>query len=144
MQKEHLLSVSFKDWKPMFTDLGESAYRKDQVMRWIFHQCEYEFDCMSNIPQSFIGKLQEKYFIRSLVVEKSERSRDGTCKWLLKTKDALYIECVLIPEATRMTVCLSSQVGCGMGCNFCSTAKMGFLRNLTLGEITEQFLIIQK
>lgn len=144
MQKDHLLSIPHTDWKSLFTDLGASSFRQDQVAKWIYHQLEFDFKKMSNVPHELIEKLDEKYSVQTLSIEKSELSRDGTCKWLLNTSDSLSIECVLIPEESRNTVCLSSQVGCGMGCKFCSTAKMGFLRNLSLGEIVEQFLIIQK
>jgi 23S rRNA (adenine2503-C2)-methyltransferase len=139
MEKTHLLAVPPRQWADVLEELGSPRYRSKQLQSWIFQQHKICFQDMGNLPQALREQLSNRYTLQTLSEEEKQVSQDGTVKWALKTRDGYSIECVLIPEGDRYSVCLSSQVGCAMGCRFCSTAKMGLLRNLNLGEIVEQF-----
>jgi 23S rRNA (adenine2503-C2)-methyltransferase len=138
MEKLHLLSIPFTDWEGLFTHMNCPAYRMKQVREWIFTHLQGDFNNMSNLPLDFRKDLTEKFILFTLDAVEEKLSLDGTVKWVFRTSDEKLIECVMVPEGKRRSICLSSQVGCAMGCRFCSTAKMGFIRNLTLGEILEQ------
>ena len=142
MNKQHLLSIPFFDWKNVFLQFTSSPYRAVQTREWVFHHLVSDFKKMSNLPITLQSKLDEKLEIRTLKIVDKQVSQDGTVKWALKTFDNLQLECVMIPDEKRFSVCLSSQIGCAMGCKFCNTAKMGFIRNLSLGEILEQVFIV--
>jgi 23S rRNA (adenine2503-C2)-methyltransferase len=144
MVKVQILSLPLSEWAPSFKSLGGPNYRARQVRDWVFKQFELEFENMTNIPRNYINLLKEKFHLQTLELKDRLVSKDGTVKWLLRTTDRYLIECVLIPEGKRRSICLSTQVGCAMGCKFCSTAKMGLLRNLTLGEILEQYVFVSK
>ena len=117
--------------------MGEKAFRAEQVMKWIYHYGCDDFSEMSNINK----KLREKLTLRAEIVAPEvrveQRSKDGTIKWVMTVGDQ-DIETVYIPEKDRATLCVSSQVGCALACNFCSTAQQGFNRNLTVSEIIGQ------
>jgi len=99
---------------------------------------------MSNIPKEFRGILSENFSIKNLELADMKTASDGTEKYLWKLNDNRHVESVLIPERQRNTICISSQVGCSLRCNFCATGTMGLLRNLTPGEIVEQVLQVNK
>ncbi len=143
MQKEHLLDFGLLELEGALIAAGEKKFRAAQLLQWIYQHFQPDFKKMSNLPPSLRESLEQKYTVNQLEMVQQQFSSDGTTKWMLKTWDGNFIECVLIPEENRNTVCLSSQVGCGMGCEFCSTAKMGYKRNLTRGEILDQFYLIQ-
>lgn len=128
----------------MLRPLGEAAYRAAQIYQWIHHFNVDTFDEMTNLPKSLRKKLQARFRLKTLKSEKIERSADGTEKYLWRLPDNRHIESVLITEARRNTVCISSQVGCSLKCEFCATGQMGLIRNLTAGEIVEQVLQIRK
>ena len=128
MEKHHLLAVPPRLWAKLLEELGSPRYRSKQLQSWIFQQHKTSFQEMGNLPQALREQLSSHYTLQTLSEEKKQVSKDGTVKWALKTQDGHGIECVLIPEGERYSVCLSSQVGCAMGCRFCSTAKMGFIR----------------
>ena len=121
-----------------FANLGEKAFRASQVTKWIHQMNVSDFDEMTNLSKSLRAQLKEKACIKALDVEVDQLSVDGTRKWLMALPDGNRIEAVFIPEDDRGTLCISSQVGCALDCSFCSTARQGFSRNLTVAEIISQ------
>jgi 23S rRNA (adenine2503-C2)-methyltransferase len=118
-------------------ELGEKAFRADQVMKWIYHFGVDNFDNMTNINKKLREKLQQHCTVTAPTVAEAQHSSDGTIKWAMKVGDQ-DVETVYIPEDDRATLCISSQVGCALECKFCSTAQQGFNRNLKVSEIIGQ------
>lgn len=120
---------------------GEPSYRADQLWEWLYVHLADSFDQMTNLPRSLREKLANETVIGTLEVVDTSRSPDGkTRKDLLRLADGETIEAVLMRYEQRRTACLSTQVGCAMGCTFCATGQMGFRRDLTVGEIIAQAL----
>jgi 23S rRNA (adenine2503-C2)-methyltransferase len=126
--------------KEFMASIGEKPYRTQQLHHWVFNRGVMDFDLMDNIPVALREKLKNHCFLASLREESLQISADGTTKWAFRTADNFVIESVLIPKNARFSLCVSTQVGCAMGCTFCRTAKMGLKRNLTTGEILEQVI----
>ncbi|KTC98028.1 23S rRNA (adenine(2503)-C(2))-methyltransferase RlmN [Legionella erythra] len=136
--KVNLLNFNYQQMRDFFTELGEKPFRAQQVLQWI-HQAGFnDFAQMTNLGKTLREKLSQVAEIRLPEIISCQKSSDGTHKWLLKLDCGNSIETVFIPEATRGTLCVSSQVGCGLNCSFCSTAKQGFNRNLSTAEIIGQ------
>ena len=142
--KTNLLDYDRQGLRDFFTQLGEKPYRADQVMKWIYHRLENDFDRMTDLGKSLRGKLAEVAFVGPPDTLFEKGSTDGTHKWLLGMTGGNAIETVYIPEPTRGTLCVSSQVGCGLNCTFCSTATQGFNRNLSTAEIIGQVWVAAK
>jgi 23S rRNA (adenine2503-C2)-methyltransferase len=138
--KESLLGLSLVELKELFVSLGEKPFRALQVWKWIYVKGAQSFAQMSNLSLALRETLEEKYSIERAMVEKELISFDETRKWLLKLSDKNEVETVYIPESTRGTLCISSQVGCTLTCKFCHTGTQTLVRNLTAGEIVAQFL----
>lgn len=132
------------------------AFRAKQIYGWIYHNYVKSFDEMQNIPKAMRQELDEKYTLMPLEIVKKEHSDDGTIKYLFSLPDGKTVEAVLLlmkPEElgddgevsaeAKYTVCVSTQVGCKIGCTFCLTAKGGFTRDLTAGEIVAQVLALK-
>ena len=119
---------------------GEPRYRGEQIAHWLYGQIVDDVGSMSNIPGILRTRLAEETVLHPARVETVRHSVDGTRKYLLSLGDEALIETVYIPEISRTTVCISTQVGCGMGCTFCATGLGGLTRNLTSGEIVDQIL----
>ena len=133
------------------------SFRVKQIFGWMYHQYASDFDAMKNIPKSMKAELSEKFVVNPLTIVNKEESSDGTIKYLLQMQDGKTMEAVwlkmkeeeidcdgeLIHEA-RYTICVSTQVGCKVGCSFCLTAKGGFTRDLTAGEIVAQVVTLKK
>jgi len=115
-----------------------APYRASQILRWIYLRQVDSFDNMTDLTKSLRHHLASHFTIRRLTRLHLETSRDGTRKYLFQLEDGNLIETVLIPERDHFTLCISSQVGCAQGCRFCLTARRGFVRNLTAGEIIAQ------
>ena len=118
---------------------GEPAYRVDQVAGWLFDGRARSTGEMSNLSRPLRAALEERFVLAEPQVERVSRSADGTAKHLWRLSDGELIESVLIPAQDRLTLCLSSQAGCAMGCTFCATGWAGFARQLTAGEIVAQY-----
>ena len=144
MQAQDILSLSFENLKDICIGFGEKSFRAKQIYEWLWSKKARSFDEMTNVPLPLRNKLQEFFFFQSVTVADVQTSVDRTQKFLFKLKDGNYVEGVLIPSKNRVTACISSQVGCGLACSFCATASMGFVRNLTVGEITDQLFEIEK
>ncbi len=137
-QKVNLLDFDRKGLRKYFQEeLGEKAFRADQVMKWIYHFGCDDFEKMSNINKKLREKLMRRTEIKAPYVSDAQYSADGTIKWAMRVGDQ-DVETVYIPEDDRATLCVSSQVGCALECKFCSTGQQGFNRNLKVSEIIGQ------
>lgn len=125
--------------------LGWEKYRARQIFKWLYNKQVDDFSKMSDIPKDYREKLSEVADINELKLSTFEKSNcDGTIKFLFELKDGEKIESVLIPDDSRLTLCVSTQVGCPIDCKFCATGAMGFKRNLTAGEIVDQVIQSQR
>ncbi|MFS8908134.1 23S rRNA (adenine(2503)-C(2))-methyltransferase RlmN, partial [Synechococcus sp. OH2] len=138
-----LLGQSLAALKEWAVEQGQPAYRGQQLHTWLYQKGIRSLQEVTVFPKAWREALQDYPVGRSQVVQRIE-SRDGTVKLLLQLADGELIETVGIPTAKRLTVCVSSQVGCPMACNFCATGKMGYRRNLKLHEILDQVLTVQE
>lgn len=136
-KKINLLELNRDDMRAYFVGLGEKSFRAEQIMKWIYHYGCDDFDQMNNLNKNLREKLTDVAEIVAPTVSMEHRSTDGTIKWSM-TVGEQEVETVYIPEKDRATLCVSSQVGCVLDCNFCATAKQGFNRNLTVSEIIGQ------
>ncbi len=136
--KTNLLGFNRKAMEEFFVSLGEKSFRAQQVLQWIHFQGVTDIQAMSNLSKALRDKLDAIAEVRPPEVAYENTSADGTHKWVIRLADGNCIETVFIPEATRGTLCVSSQVGCTLNCDFCSTGKQGFNRNLTHHEIIGQ------
>lgn len=149
-EKTDLKSLTTDELKEFTDDLGLMGYRADQLYQWLYQKGAASFEEMTNLSKDLRSKLNNIAEVRKISVHSKQQSRDGTIKFLftLDGPEEYKVEAVLIPDfypdgaANRLTVCVSSQVGCMFGCSFCATGKMGFFRNLTHGEIVDQVQII--
>jgi 23S rRNA (adenine2503-C2)-methyltransferase len=137
--KQNLLDLDREGLERFFADsLGEKRYRAHQVMKWIHHRHVTGFEAMTDLGKALRAKLQAHAEVRVPQVQFEKPSTDGTHKWLLAMDGLNAIETVFIPDKGRGTLCVSSQVGCALNCQFCSTATQGFNRNLSTAEIIGQ------
>lgn len=136
-KKINLMDLTRQQMREFFKELGEKPFRADQLIKWIYHFGEDNFDNMTNINKKLREKLKAVAEIKAPEVAVEQRSADGTIKWAMQVGEQ-QVETVYIPEADRATLCVSSQVGCALACTFCSTAQQGFNRNLTVSEIIGQ------
>ena len=141
--RRHLLNVTFDDLKAWIIEQGEKPFRAGQVLKWVYQRRASSFAEMTDLPQGFRERLEASFVLFSCQIAKHQSSQDGTEKFLLRLADASEVECVLLREDDRRSICVSSQVGCAMGCVFCASGLDGVERNLTRGEIVEQMLRLQ-
>ncbi len=129
--------------RPWLAARAIPSYRAGQVLSWVYHRRVPSFAAMSDLPKALREELAQHFSIPHLVPSLVSGSKDGTRKLLFDLDATAAIESVLIPEPPRLTLCISSQAGCGMGCAFCATARLGLIRNLTAAEIIGQVLAAQ-
>lgn len=134
----NLLDFDAEHLARFVAEMGEKPFRAKQLLKWIHQRGETDFDAMTDIAKSFREKLKACAVVRAPAMLAEQIASDGTHKWLLDVGAANGVETVFIPEDDRGTLCVSSQVGCALECAFCSTARQGFNRNLTTGEIIGQ------
>ena len=134
----NLLGLDRAGMRAFFARLGEKPFHAEQVMKWIYHHRITDFGQMTDLGRGLREKLMSAAEVAPPTTLLDRQSMDGTRKWLLGTDSRNAIETVYIPEPTRGTLCVSSQVGCGLNCRFCSTATQGFNRNLDASEIIGQ------
>jgi 23S rRNA (adenine2503-C2)-methyltransferase len=147
-KRTNIRALSRAELEAFAKSLGEPAFRGRQIFRWMYHRNASSFDEMTDLPARFRERLAQVAEI--VLIDEIERhtSDDGTVKSLFELSTGRKIEAVLIPDfndegaVSRLTVCVSSQVGCAMGCTFCATGLMGFQQNLTPGEIFDQVMIM--
>lgn len=142
--------------KSELEELIKPKFRVNQILNWLYKKYVKSFDEMKNLPKDLITSLKESYFIDDITIAKVQESKDSTKKYLFKLEDSHTIEAVLlqmkneivrdgeVKREKKYTICLSSQIGCKVGCSFCYTAKGGFVRNLTVSEIIYQVLEIKR
>ena len=139
MKKLDIKDLSQKKLSEWLTEHDVKPYRAGQIFKWIYLRQAESFDEMTDLGKSLRDLLKKYYTINRLEKSNIETSSDGTKKYLFRLEDGEHSECVLIPGSTgRLTLCISCQVGCAQGCTFCLTAKGGFKRNMTTGEIVSQ------
>lgn len=143
--KTPLLDHLPEDWPRLLSSVKPvPAYRARQVARWIFRHDASEWETMTDLPEELRRAWGERWDLSLPALLDEQISRDGTRKLLLGLSDGARIESVLIPRVDRATLCVSSQVGCAIGCRFCRTADMGLVRNLTSGEVLGQVRIANR
>ena len=138
MARANLLDFDRDGMRDFFAGLGEKPWRADQVMKWIYHRLESDFGAMTDLGKPLREKLSGVALVAPPKALLDKASSDGTRKWLLGMDAGNAVETVYIPEPTRGTLCVSSQIGCGLNCRFCSTGTQGFNRNLAASEIIGQ------
>jgi len=145
VSKINLLNFTCDDLEKFFLELGEKKFRAPQVINWIHQLGITDFAVMTNLSLVLREYLSQNCEVRAPEIVKEQVARDGTSKWLLKLEDNNFIETVFIPEDSRGTLCISSQVGCSLGCSFCATGTLGFKRDLSVAEIIGQlWLAVRK
>lgn len=140
-KKINLFGFDRKAMQEYFVSIGEKPWRADQIIKWIHFNGVSDFNLMTNISKDLRKRLTETAEVITPEIIYDKAAKDDTHKWLIKLSDGQCIETVYIPEKTRGTLCVSSQVGCILNCDFCSTGKQGFSRNLTTAEIISQVWI---
>lgn len=130
----------------LMKDIGQSAFRAKQLEEWLYIHHVDSYDKMTNLPKALGEKLAATHPLYMPVISEKLISRDGTRKYLIQFNDQSFVEAVAIPskDGSRLTVCFSTQIGCAMACSFCATGQEGFQRNLLVGEIIDQVLLIQE
>ena len=140
---QDIKELSLKELEDKLLSWGSPKYHARGIFNWIYQKGAYEFGRMSNLPAPLRKSLTEEFSILGLALEDLQESSDGTTKFLFELTDKNLVEAVNIPAAKRITGCISSQVGCKFGCNFCASALKGFKRNLTKGEILDEVLYLK-
>ncbi|MDO5085746.1 MAG: 23S rRNA (adenine(2503)-C(2))-methyltransferase RlmN [Erysipelotrichaceae bacterium] len=124
--------------------LGLKKYRAKQIFSWLYKKRVVEFDTMSDVDHKTLGYFKQEFIIDPLILVKKQESKDGTIKYLFKLQDGALIETVLMSFSYGKSVCVTSQVGCNMGCKFCASGLLKKQRNLTAGEIVAQIMYVQR
>jgi 23S rRNA (adenine2503-C2)-methyltransferase len=132
---------SLESW---LSDRGQASFRARQIRHWLFRKRAIDFASMTDLPQGLRQQLQEAFVLMPLQIARHQQSADGTEKLLVQLPDGHHVECVLLRDGLRRTICVSSQVGCAMGCVFCASGLDGVERNLGGGEILAQMLLLQR
>lgn len=141
---KNIKDYNLDELKKEFINIGEKPYRAEQVFKWIYVNKVHDFDEMTNISIQLRQKLKEQFTMCNFKIIKKQESKDGTKKYLFDILDGNAIETVLMEYHHGMSICVSSQVGCKMGCKFCASTGIKFERNLTSGEIVEQIIAVEQ
>ena len=144
MQRFNLKDLSLQKMEDLVSSLGEKPYRVHQIYEWVFQKDVSSIGEMTNLSKNLRNQLSELSYISRLSIADKRVSKDGTEKYLFVLEDGNSIESVLIPDEDRLTLCISTQVGCKLNCAFCLTGKGGFIRNLNHYEIIEQILSVRR
>ncbi len=143
--KNDLLNFTLHELEEFLISIGEKKYRAKQIFKWIYQRSTASFNDMSDIPVPLREKLENIFNIGKINIKEKKLSlQSDTIKYVYELSDEELIETVFIPEIKRRTLCVSTQVGCALGCVFCATGKLGLKRNLTAGEIVCQVLSVIK
>ena len=142
--KENIKNFTYDELCEKIVNLGEKKYRAEQVFKWVFQENINSFDDMTNISKELRQKLEENFTLSNFKIIRKLESKDGTKKYLFDILDGNAIESVLMKYKYGYSICVSSQVGCRMGCKFCASTGIPFLRGLESGEIIEQILAVQR
>lgn len=139
-----LLNFTWEELEQQLLSWGQPKYRAHQIFRWLYQELETDINKMTDLPKTLRERLVEEATVGTLTRLQVAASEDGTQKILFRLRDGMRMETVLIPDPPRNTLCVSSQVGCALGCRFCYTASLGPGRNLTLGEYMAQFVEVAR
>ncbi len=142
--RAHILDLTAEDLAQWLQENGQPAYRGEQILNWIYQRRASGFEQMNNLPKALRSALDENFRFMTATISAHQQSDDGTEKLLVDLADGGRVECVLLREEGRRSICVSSQVGCAMGCVFCASGLDGVDRNLSRGEILEQMLRLQR
>ena len=141
---KNIKDYNLEELKEEFIKLGEKAYRAEQVFKWLYVDKVSSFDDMTNLSKELREKLKQEFSMHNFKILKKQESSDGTKKYLFDILDDNAIETVLMEYHHGKSICVSSQVGCKMGCKFCASTGIKFARNLSSGEIVEQILAVER
>ena len=141
---KNIKDYNLNELKEEFIKLGEKAFRAEQVFKWLYVDCVSGFDDMTNLSKELREKLKNEFSMHNFKILQKQESADGTKKYLFDILDGNAIETVLMEYHHGKSICVSTQVGCKMGCKFCASTGIKFVRDLTAGEIVEQILAVQK
>lgn len=143
MAKKDIRAISLEGLSDLFKQIGEPAFRAQQVYDWLWAKGAVDFDQMSNLSKKLRDYLQEHFAINAVQIHELQVSADRTIKCAMRLHDNYVVESVLIPHQSRMTACISSQVGCSLTCAFCATGKLKRMRNLNADEIVDQVMLVK-
>ncbi|MCO5239846.1 MAG: 23S rRNA (adenine(2503)-C(2))-methyltransferase RlmN [Chitinophagaceae bacterium] len=143
-KKTNIRDLSLEEIEQYFEQAGEKKFRVSQVYEWLWKKHAHSFEEMTNLSKSLRIKLNEDFVLPALTTDTSQLSADGTIKTRFKTVDGHLVEGVLIPTENRQTACVSSQIGCSLGCKFCATGYMGRKRNLHFDEIYDEVVLLNR
>lgn len=143
-EKPNIRTLPRKEVEAFLAEIGEKPFRLKQIDEWLWKKAALSFDEMTNLSVSTRESLKEKFSIQGLEIRATQKSSDGTIKYTFGLHDGHIVEGVLIPTSKRMTACISSQVGCNLGCKFCATGMIRYIRNLRFDEIFDQVAIINQ
>ena len=141
---KNIKDYTLEKLKEELKNLGEKPFRAEQIFKWIYQDQVKSFDEMTNLSLSLRKKLKEEYTLCNYNIIKKQESADGTKKYLFDVLDGNAIETVLMEYHHGKTICVSSQIGCKMGCKFCASTGIAFVRSLTAGEIVEQIIAVEQ
>ena len=144
MQKTCISSYTLEQLAERLKAMGQPAFRAKQIFHWLHQKLVTEFSAMTDQPKALLAKLEEEYYIAAPVIQRRQQSKDGTVKYLFRLADGNCIETVVMRYNYGNTVCVSTQVGCRMGCRFCASTQAGRVRNLEAGEIAAEIYAAQK
>ena len=141
---KNIKDYDLEDLKKELVEIGEKPFRAEQIFKWLYQEKVKEFDEMTNLSLALREKLKENYTICNYKILRKQESKDGTIKYLFDVLDGNAIETVLMSYHHGYSICVSSQIGCKMGCKFCASTGIKFVRSLTSGEIVEQILAVEQ
>ena len=139
-RKRDIKTLSQAQLEDLVSQLGQPAFRAKQLVEWLYGKHVSSFDEMTNLPAAMRASLAEKYTLSLPVELARQTSKDGSRKYLLEFADGVSVETVAMPRKNKLSVCISTQAGCGMGCVFCATGENGLVRSLTAGEMYDQVM----
>ncbi len=139
---ENIYDYTREELEKIVEDLGEKKFKATQIYNWLYKKKAKSFDEMTDLKKGFINTLKEKFIIGSIKIDKKEEDKDVN-KYLFKLHDGEYIEAVLMHHDYGLSICVSSEIGCNMGCKFCESGRRKKVRNLEPGEIVEQILLVE-
>ena len=141
---KNIKDYNLEELKQELENLGEKKFRAEQIFKWLYQEKVKSFDEMTNLSLELREKLKENYTMCNFNILKKQKSKDGTIKYLFDVLDENAIETVLMSYHHGYSICVSSQIGCKMGCKFCASTGINFIRNLSSGEIVEQILAVEQ
>ena len=143
-QKRCISSLTLAELTAELKAMGQPGFRAKQIFHWVHQKLVTEFSAMTDQPKTLLAKLEETFYIAAPIIERRQEAKDGTVKYLLRMADGNCIETVVMRYHYGNTVCVSTQVGCRMGCRFCASTQAGRVRNLEAGEICSEIYTAQK